>query len=45
MLKAYYDYDDLVAHYEIKFEANGYEYEYEIKAADGAIIDKDVERE
>ncbi|MBR2884008.1 MAG: PepSY domain-containing protein [Clostridia bacterium] len=44
-LKAYYDYDDLVPHYEIKFEANGYEYEYEIKAADGAIIDKDVERE
>lgn len=44
-LKAYYDYDDLVPHYEIKFHANGYEYEYEIKAADGAILDKDVERE
>lgn len=44
-LKAYYDYDDLVPHYEIKFHANGYEYEYEVKAADGAILDKDVERE
>lgn len=44
-LKAHYDYDDLVPHYEIKFYANGYEYEYEVKAADGAILDKDVERE
>lgn len=44
-LKAHYDYDDLVPHYEIKFHANGYEYEYEVKAADGAILDKDVERE
>ena len=44
-LKAYYDSDDLVPHYEIKFHANGYEYEYEVKAADGAILDKDVERE
>ena len=44
-LKAYYDYDDLVPHYEIKFNANGYEYEYEIKASDGAVIDKDVEKE
>lgn len=43
--KAYYDFDDLVPHYEIKFNANGYEYEYEIKAADGTVIDKDVERE
>lgn len=43
--KAYYDYDDLVPHYEIKFYANGYEYEYEVRAADGTILDKDVERE
>lgn len=44
-LKAYYDSDDLVPHFEVKFEANGYEYEYEIKAADGTVLDKDVERE
>lgn len=44
-LKAYYDSDDLVPHFEIKFEANGYEYEYEVKATDGAVLDKDVERE
>ncbi len=44
-LKAYYDSDDLVPHYDVKFEANGYEYEYEIKASDGAVLEKDVDRE
>lgn len=43
--KAYYDSDDLVAHFDIKFVANGYEYEYEIKASNGAILEKDVEKE
>ncbi len=43
--KAYYDFDDLVAHFDIKFVANGYEYEYEIKSADGAILEKDIEKE
>lgn len=43
--KAYYDSDDLVAHFDIKFVSNGYEYEYEIKAADGAILEKDIEKE
>ncbi len=43
--KAYYDADDLVAHFDIKFVANGYEYEYEIKASNGAILEKDIERE
>ncbi len=43
--KAYYDSDDLVAHYDIKFVANGYEYEYEINAANGAILEKDIEKE
>lgn len=44
-LKAYYDSDDLVPHFEIKFESNGYEYEYEIKASDGAVLEKDVDKE
>lgn len=44
-LKAYYDSDDLVPHYDVKFEANGYEYEYEVKASNGAVLEKDVERE
>ena len=44
-LKAYYDSDDIVPHYDVKFEANGYEYEYEIKASDGTVLEKDVDRE
>lgn len=44
-LKAYYDSDDIVPHYDVKFEANGYEYEYEVKAYDGAILEKDVDKE
>ncbi len=43
--KAYYDFDDLVAHFDIKFVANGYEYEYEVKASNGAILEKDIEKE
>ncbi len=42
--KAVYDIDDLVAHYDIKFVADGYEYEYEVKAADGKILEKDVDK-
>ena len=44
-LKAYYDSDDLVPHYDVKFEANGFEYEYEVKASDGKVLEKDVDRE
>ena len=44
-LKAYYDSDDLVPHYDVKFEANGYEYEYEVKASDGAVLEKYVDKE
>ncbi len=44
-VKAYYDSDDLVPHYDVKFEANGYEYEYEVKASDGSVLEKDVDRE
>ena len=42
--KAHYDADDLVAHFDIKFAADGYEYEYEIKAADGKVLEKDIDR-
>ncbi|MBR4051220.1 MAG: PepSY domain-containing protein [Clostridia bacterium] len=44
-VKAHYDYDDRVPHYDVEFYANGYEYEYEVRASDGAVFDKDVERE
>ncbi len=44
-LKAYYDSDDIVPHYDVKFEANGYEYEYEVRASDGSILEKDVDKE
>ena len=44
-LKAHYDSDDIVPHYDVKFEANGYEYEYEVKASDGAVLEKDVDKE
>lgn len=44
-LKAYYDSDDIVPHYDVKFEANGYEYEYEVKASDGTVLEKDVDKE
>lgn len=44
-LKAYYDSDDIVPHYDVKFEANGYEYEYEVKASDGTVLEKDVDKD
>lgn len=44
-LKAYYDSDDIIPHYDVKFEANRYEYEYEIKASDGSVLEKDVDKE
>ncbi len=44
-LKAYYDSDDIVPHYDVKFEANGYEYEYEVKASDGSVLEKNVDKE
>ncbi|MBR3781182.1 MAG: PepSY domain-containing protein [Clostridia bacterium] len=44
-LKAYYDSNDIVPHYEVKFKANGYEYEYEVKASDGSVLEKDVDKE
>jgi uncharacterized membrane protein YkoI len=32
------DYDDGITHYEIDFDCDGYEYEYEIDAADGSVL-------
>lgn len=42
--KAYYDSDDLIAHFDIKFIAGGYEYEYEIEASSGKVLEKDIEK-
>ncbi len=42
-MKAYYDSDDLVPRYDVKFEANGYEYEYDVKASDGAVLEYEYE--
>ncbi len=44
-LKAYYDADDIVPHFDVKFRTGDYEYEYEIKAADGTVLEKDVDKE
>ena len=44
-VKAEYDFDERVPHYDVEFHANGYEYEYEVRASDGAVLNKDVERE
>jgi uncharacterized membrane protein YkoI len=44
MKKCRMDYDDGAAKYEVEFRnADGYEYEYEIDAETGKILDKDVE--
>ena len=42
--KAYKDYDDGRAEYDIEIRYNGYEYEFEISAASGKILSKDVDR-
>ena len=42
--KAYKDYDDGRAEYDIEIRYNGYEYDFEISAASGKILSKDVDR-
>lgn len=42
--KAYKDYDDGRAEYDIEIRYNGYEYDFEISASSGNILSKDVER-
>ena len=39
------DRDDGVAHYDVEFDANGYEYDYEINANTGAILKSEKERD
>lgn len=41
--KAKLDYDDGVAEYDIEFTANSMKYEYEIKAADGSVLEFSAE--
>ncbi len=43
-LTAHYDSDKGVASYDIDFSANGYEYDYTIKASDGSIIEANREK-
>ena len=42
--KAYKDYDDGREEYDIEIRYNGYEYDFEISAASGKILSKDVDR-
>ncbi|MCM1060173.1 MAG: PepSY domain-containing protein [Eubacterium sp.] len=42
--KAKLDYDDGIAEYDIEFVANNIEYEYEIGAADGAVLESSFEK-
>lgn len=42
-LKGKFEKDDGLSVYDVYFEANGYEYEYTIKAADGTILESDIE--
>lgn len=39
------DYDNGIPHYEIDFDCNGYEYEYEIDAADGSVLKYQKEKD
>ncbi len=43
-LKAELDADDAVPHYEVEFVAGGYEYDYEIHAKTGAVLNSEKER-
>lgn len=42
-LQGHFDKDDGIDAYEVSFNANGYEYEYSIKAADGAVLECQIE--
>ena len=43
-LKSKPDRDDMISKYDIEFQINGIEYDYEIDATTGAVIEKDVDR-
>ncbi len=42
-LHGYFDREDGIDAYDVSFHANGYEYEYSIKADDGAILESKIE--
>lgn len=42
-LQGHFDKEDGIDAYEVSFNANGYEYEYSIKAADGAVLECQIE--
>lgn len=44
-VKAYLDYDDGIAEYEIEFYANNTKYEYTVNASTGSIVDFEMKRE
>lgn len=44
-IKAELDRDDGKTFYEIEFKSGGYEYDYEIDALTGAVLDKDIDRD
>ena len=44
-LKVEKDYDDGRLEYEVEFQVNGTEYEYTISAADGTILEKDIDKD
>ena len=43
VIKSKFDYDDGVFYYDVEFVADGVYYDYDIKAADGTVLKKDVE--
>lgn len=44
-IKCELDRDDGTVHYDVKFDAGGFEYDYEISAADGKVIKSEKERD
>lgn len=44
-VKCELDRDDGTAHYDVEFDANGYEYDYEINAVNGKVMKSEKERE
>lgn len=43
VIKSKFDYDDGVFYYDVEFVADGVYYDYDIKAADGTVLKKDME--
>ena len=43
VIKSKFDYDDGIFYYDVEFVADGVYYDYDIKAADGTVLKKDME--